>query len=292
MKTSKTNFSRLIFLFSLQILVAQSAFSISQSIGSLVQNGLLRVEIKSTGAHAESCVEFRVKNMTGDSLYGFLEPGRRLTSNDPGEQDIFIVREEAFALAKNETKTFFGYGFCCQSNNRSPQKDAGFGLGGMTNDNWQALARQINASNYPPDAIQNAIWVVSDGHDIRSIPALAEGKTEELRQFVAKQLGITVPWYSFLYAEDSTRLYSGIANRLFADVTFRVPRRSMITGVIYDQKGNQIYDSPSYYVSDGEHHFQLNVPLDYFPQGDYTFQLIEDFDVMNLERKFHLGQAG
>ncbi len=292
MKTSKKNLKHLLLIFAIQVLTNFSAFSISHSIGSLVQNGLLQVEIKSTGGHAESCVEFRVKNMTGDSLYGFLEPGRRLSSNDPGEQDIFIVREDAFALAIYESKTIFGYGFCCQSFNRSPQKDAGFGLGGMTNDNWQALARQINASNYPADAIQNAIWVVSDGHDIRSIPALAEGKTEELRQFVAKQLGITVPWYSFLYAEDSTQLYSGVANRLFADVAFRVPRRSMITGVIYDQKGNQIYDSPSYYVSEGEHHFQLNVPLDYFPQGDYTFQLIEDFDVMNLEKKFQLGTEG
>lgn len=292
MKARKNHLTQItLFLTSILITLNSACFALSithQSIENLANSGAIQLSIQSTGEHAEECVEFTLKNNTRDSLFGFVEPGRRLTSNDPREQDILIVKEAIFALAPNETKKLNGYGFCCQSNNIGPKKGSGFGIGIMTNDNWQALAQNINKSNYPADAIQNAVWVLSDAHDIRSIPALAEGQTEVLRQFVATQLGITLPWYSFLYEEDSTRLYTGVANRLFADVSFNVPRRTMITGVVYDQQGNQIYDSPSYYVSGGSHHFQLNIPLNQFENGNYTFRLIEDFDIMNLERSFTL----
>ncbi|NOQ75479.1 MAG: hypothetical protein GQ574_25950 [Crocinitomix sp.] len=260
------------------------------SIEKLVQEGKVHVQIKGLGGHSEECVSFTLSNRTSDSLFGYVEPGRRLISDNSKEQDILIVKALDFALAANESKTVNGFGFCCQSNNSGPGVESGFSLGKMTDDNWQTLAQKVNEGDYPPSAIQNAVWVLSDGHDIRSIPAFGDVNTQGLRQSVADMLGIEIPWYSFLYAEDSTRIFSGVANRLFAEVVYSVPRRTMMSGQIHDENGNLVYNFKSYHTSKGEHKYNIDVALDNFPEGEYTFTLLEDFGIMNLQKKFRLGE--
>ena len=259
------------------------------SLADLIQRGLVHLDISGLGGYQEDCVNFKIGNNTNDSLYGYVEPGRRLISKDGGEQDILIVKELEFALAPSETKDISGYGFCCQSHNSAPSEDSGFTLGKMTNENWQLLAKKIDQGEYPPSAIQNAVWVLSDDHDIRSIPAFGDDNTTDLRQSVADILGIEIPWYSFLYEQDSTDIFTGVANRLFAEVTYTVPRRTMISGQIHDADGKLVHTFPSYHTSKGTHHYHLDVPLDEFENGDYTFTILEDFGVLNFQKEFKLG---
>mgnify|MGYP003691221425 FL=1 len=40
----------------------------------------------------------------------------------------------------------------------------------------------------------------------------------------------------------------------------------------------------------GEHKYNIDIALDNFEEGEYTFTLMEDFGVMNLQRKFQLGE--
>lgn len=260
------------------------------SIEKLVQEGKVLVQIEGLGGHSEECVSFKLSNRTGDSLFGYVEPGRRLISDNIKEQDILIVKSLDFALAANETKTVNGFGFCCQSDNSGPGAGSGFSLGKMTDDNWQSLAQKINEGDYPSSAIQNAVWVLSDGHDIRSIPAYGDENTQDLRQSVADMLGIEIPWYSFLYEEDSTQVFSGVANRLYAQVVYTVPRRTMMSAEIHDSNGILVYSFQSYHTSKGEHKYNIDVALDNFKEGEYTFTLLEDFGIMNQQRKFNLGQ--
>lgn len=294
MKTRKNYLVTYLFA-SFGVLVNLPSFALvgrlnQKSIEELYSKGMIHLDVIGLGGYQEECVSFKLKNNTNDSIYGFVEPGRRLISDDPGEQDILIVREMEFALAPRESKTVNGYGFCCESSSSAPGKDSGFTLGKLADENWLTLAKLISQSNYPPDAIQHAIWVLSDGHDIRSIPALADANVQDLRQSVADILGIEVPWYSFLYEEDSTRLYTGVANRLFAEVGFAVPRRTMISGQIKDAKGKLVHNFPSYYVSAGKHKYKIDMPLDYLNNGQYTFSIIEDFGILNLSKPFELGE--
>lgn len=294
MKTKKVYFR---FLTSLAILFIYAPIAMAtpsnpaaQSIEKLATSGQIKVNISSLGGHEEECVAFTICNQTNDWVSGFVEPGRRLFSNNENEQDILIVKEMDFVLAPKESKTVNGYGFCCQSTNSGPSKGSGYSLGQMTDDNWQALAQVINQADYPADAIQHAVWVMSDGHDIRSIPAFGDENTSALRQSVADILGIEIPWYSFLYAEDSTRVFSGVANRLFAQVTYTVPRRTMMSGQIHDNNGNLVYNFKSYHTSAGEHKYNIDLALDHFEAGEYTFTLLEDFGILNMQKKFQIGE--
>ena len=285
---------KLLVLLQLILLSVSSnyahALNTTSSIEQLVQQGKVHVQIEGLGCHQGECVSFKLNNTTNDSIYGYVEAGRRLFSDNQGEQDLLIVKELDFALAPNETKTVNGNGFCCQSSNSGPQEGSGFSLGKMTDDNWQTLAQKVNKGDYPLDAIQNAVWVLSDGHDIRSIPAYGDNNTQDLRQSVADMLGIEIPWYSFLYEEDSTRIFSGVANRLFAEVVYSVPRRTMMSGQIHDENGKLVHNFPSYHASAGEHRYYIDLALENFTDGEYTFTLIEDFGIRNQQKKFHLGE--
>lgn len=239
MKTPKPVYLRLLTLTLFSILTVNLSFanpgrSQRTPIGALFKQGLIAVSISGLGGYQEECVAFTLKNTSGQFVNGFIEPGRRLKSHNGGEQDIFIVKETAFVLAPGETKTINGIGFCCQSSNASPSERSGFDLGKMENENWLALSEMVNSGDYPSSAIQHAVWVLSDGHDIRSIPAYGDANTAQLRQGVADILGIEIPWYSILYAEDTSAIFSGIPSRFFAEIEFTVPHRVMLSGQIHD----------------------------------------------------------
>lgn len=73
--------------FSLFTIFTSNAHSFA-SIEQLVQHGKLHVQIQGIGGHSEECVQFTLSNNTNDSLFGYVEPGRRLISDNTEEQDI------------------------------------------------------------------------------------------------------------------------------------------------------------------------------------------------------------
>ena len=284
----KTFYSSLLFFslplfFNPLLAIEQGKY---KSIEELVIKGVLSAEITGMGGHSKECVEFDLKNYSADSTFVWIEAGRRLESADPAEQDIFIVKNEQIALAPLEKRTVKGYGFCCQAHNSSPQKKSRFLIGMMAPAMWVVLANWIDRHNFPPSAVQNAIWVLSDQHDIRSIPALQDRSTFELRKKVAELLDIELPWYSFTYTPDSTQLFSGKRSHLFAEVAFEIPYRALINGEIRDKSGKLLHQTPHYYAPKGENIFVLNTSIEGWQQGEYSFSIIEDLGTLNQKKHF------
>lgn len=261
------------------------------SIQKLHEIGVLNAEIKSLGGHSGECIVFDLKNNSHDSLYVWIEAGRRLFSHDPGKQDIFLLRNEEFVLAPGEQRLKNGFGFCCQSHKGGPSKDEGYCLGKMAPDAWVAMANWADQRNISESVLQNAVWVFSNGHDIRSIPAKSENDDYNFREKVAEILDIDLPWYSFGYAEDTTRMFSGMRTHIYAQVPYNVPNRTMITGQVHDKKGKLIYQTPSYHVSRGANIFTLSTSIATWPIGNYTFSIIEDFHTLNISLPITVDQV-
>jgi hypothetical protein len=153
---------------------------------------------------------------------------------------------------------------------------------------WVLLANLIDKYHFPTSPVQNAVWVLSNGHDIRSITPIRGRPTIRLRECVADILEIDLPWYSYGYmdSEDSTELFSGVKDKIVAEVPFSVPRRTMITGQIKDKSGNLLYQSASYHANRGENVYFLEADIHDWAIGEYDFYLMEDFGTLNQKRSF------
>ena len=259
------------------------------SIEKLTQSGLLKTEVKGLGGHQENCIEFSLKNLTNDSLFVLVEPGRRLTADDSVYQDIFIVKKNLIALSPLESKTVSGYGFCCQSNDHSPAKDSKFSLGFMAPKDWIKLATVIDENKFPVGAIQSAVWTVSNNHPLSSIYDENMESISLLRKTVAEIKGIEIPWYSLTFVKDTARLFSGKPERVFGDLDYYINSNSSITINIRDKKGilvkTLVKDDSK---GPGKYQYKLNLLVKGWPKGEYTVYVFQDFSNLNLKKTFVL----
>ena len=248
----------------------------------------LQVNIEGTGGYQDECIQFIVRNLSNDSVHIKIEAGRKLNSLDDDEQDILVVKDKLFSLGKNQVDTISVQGYCCESSKSAPEKNSKFSIGVMAPLAWLALTHITNKFNFPKSAIQNAIWVLSDNHDIRSIPAYNNEETDQLRHTVAKILDIELPWYSFTYQSDSNHLFTGIKTHLFAEVPIDLPFQALIIPHVENKKGQIIFEGTPQHFRAGKHSLCVNIPLVQWHGEDYSLYLMEDFHTVHKKLDFNL----
>ena len=272
-----------------------SLYSFSQSetepytLQALLDSGIVKTEIRSLGGHQEDCIEIRLKNISDNHFYLKLEPGRRLVSLDTSIQDIFIVKERIIACAPDEQIEFSGYGFCCQSSNSSPYSEAVFSPGYMEDEKWISVAEVINAHNFPPSAIQSAVWILSDNHSFSSLHADDMESILPLRLALAEELNVEMSWYTLTYVQDTTVLFTDRPKTISGSFDFVLRNNSLVSVNIRKSSGELMTTlvkgapkNPGTYTQK----IQLNVRD--WPKGSYEVRVIQDNSNIIDRRKFEL----
>ena len=178
------------------------------SIEKYIKDKKVTAEFKSLGGHQGDCIEMNIQNKTADTLFILLEPGRRLIATEHKYQDILIVKERKIHLSPYEERNVKVNGFCCISHNSSPKKDLKFKVGYMAPPEWIELANVINQNNFPADAVQHAVWVLSDNHKVASIYSKNVDAIKLLREAASRIKKVQYPWYYIIYEPDTTQLFS------------------------------------------------------------------------------------
>jgi hypothetical protein len=111
-------------------------------------------------------------------------------------QDILVVKEQMIVLDKKTTKKSNLLGFCCISENRSPKKGTHFKLAKEVNPKLVDIANHLNKNKYSEDAMQNAVWSVSDDQSVSEIYDEAPEAVKPLREEVCRLTGQTNDWFN------------------------------------------------------------------------------------------------
>lgn len=257
---------------------------------ALVSTGKISVSFVNKGGYQGNCMQMIIHNQTADSVYGYVEPGRRLNSVNDAEQDILVVKAAQIKLKSFEKDTLDIFGFCCQSGKSGPSKNALYTIGSLAPAAWVIIANLINLNQFPNDAVQHAVWVLSDNHDIRSIPAYSNPAMDQLRYAVADILDIEIPWYSFRYKQNEHDLFTGIKTHFFAEVAFHIPQRALMTAQITRPNGEIIYTGEHQYFSAGDQKISVCFPISNWEDGEYDFYLLEDFHTTNKKLRFNTSE--
>ena len=259
------------------------------SIEKYAKERKLGVTIKSLGGHMGDCISMQLFNRTSDTLKIWLEAGRRLDSIDSTEQDIFLVKDQKLKLPPLAQKDIKAYGFCCQSKKHSPEKESEFTLGCMAPEPWIKLAQLINDNDFPEDAIQHAIWVMSDGHAISSIHDSDMMAIDPLRRGVAEIMDIKLPWYTLSYVKDSSMLFSNRPEKLYAEVDYYLKRNALISIILRARDGRVVTTLvESIGRGPGNYSYRFNMDVTDLPKGAYDVCVYEDFARLNIIKSFKL----
>lgn len=257
-----------------------------------LEKNFIKTDVISTGGHKGFCIDIKVKNTSPYDTTFYFEPGRRLVSVDSTTQDILIVKENLFFLASGMDTTIRGYGFCCQAHNSSPAQSELFKIGDLADEKMVKLAQHLNQNEYPDDAMQGAVWVLSDKKPLDCIISTVENteKVRKLQKFVATLAGLNInlAWYSITYKADTSMLFSGIADTLSGEVEYQLWNHCEASLVLYNDRGKVLYHffkhklmGPDKYV------YPVKFSVFNWPKGKYYIRLFADGQ-MKKENVFEL----
>ena len=200
----------------------------------------IKTLITAIGGYSEECLNFEIENLKVATLFILLEPGRRIVSLDSTIQDILILKKVEITLAPLASIILKGYGFCCQSSNNALHYTSKFNIGFKAPKSWITFANFINTTNFPPDAIQNAVWVMSNNHPISSIHNEKPELVLELKKIVAKIKEQELPWYSLTFEKDTSTLFSNKPEGIFGKIDYYIKHNTVFSINIRDYEGNII----------------------------------------------------
>ena len=259
------------------------------SVETHLKNHAISTKILGSGGYSEDCIDFNIKNLKSDTLFILIEPGRRLVSLDSSFQDILILKTYEITLPPLASIILKGYGFCCQSSNSSPGIGSKFNIGFMAPKTWVRLAEFIDKNNFPANAVQHAVWVISNNHPISSIHNSKPETVFALKKFVAELKQQELPWYSLTFKNDTSQLFSNVPEKLWGTINYRVKHQTIISVNIRNSKGvvvstivERVAKSP------GNHSVRINMPVINWPKGDYSVFIIEDYSNINTKKNFKL----
>jgi hypothetical protein len=275
-----------LYLFTNAFKDNQSSAKEYVSIEKLLNEHKISLDIKGTGGHQENCIAFDIKNLTKDTIYLLIEQGRRFVSGDSDLQDILLVRKHEFAAPPLASIHRIGYGFCCEASMKSPGAGSLFKIGFMTPKEWIKVLDVINAYDFEAGAIQSAVWVLSDNHDISSVYSKNEENMKRLRTILAKVKGIEVPWYSVSYKQDTALVFTNQHLKVWGDIDYQIKHNSMVSVVVRSLDGmvmeTLIEDMP---VNPGFYTYKMELPIHDWPKGEYEINILDNSNLL-IKKKF------
>ncbi|MFL5751838.1 MAG: hypothetical protein ACJ76F_00405 [Bacteroidia bacterium] len=242
------------------------------SIEKAVKAGLIKLEIKGKGGHSGNCLHLKIASKHNDSLYIVLEAGRRLNSKNNSEQDILVTHEQIFALRAMEKKEADVYGFCCQASNHSPGKDSVFTVGRMADSSMIRLAEFCNKNKFPQDAVQNAVWCLSDNHNVAGI----DQSVEKLRKFVCEQKHVEIPWYQKDYEQLSTsaHAFSNRTNKISGNINYTLTADCSLSIQLHDRDDKLMQKfTNDKKTSKGSYDYWFELQVTNWPKGKYFIDI-------------------
>ena len=273
---------------ALASLLAFAALHVSATdigLGAALRSGQVNLTVSGLGGHSGACVRVEAVNRTGEQARITIPSGWRFGSQDSTLQDLLVVGEQVLALAPNGRATVTCAAFCCEASMGGPGAGTSFNEGSLADSALVKLARHMATAGYAEEAMQQAVWAVSDGSPISAIDAGEASTTLALRQFVAALTGRPVPWYTTAFAEAADgRAFNPNATHVSGRVEFQQRHAGVLSIVVKDASGATIHVlDEGRELRQGNYSIEVDVTVRNWPQGRYAICFATDGVL--LERK-------
>lgn len=245
----------------------------------LMRKGDVTVDVKGLGGHEGDCVSLSLTNRTGAPVLVEVKPGSLMVSEDSSLQNLMIVRHEQVLLAAHGKGSVTCKAFCVESSDGSPGIDDRFTAAGMAAMPLVRLAEHVNAQRYTDAAIQQAVWVLSNGHSVAEVAGGDGSSALPLRKFVADLTGVRLPWYTTTTERPSAtrQVYSPDPARVNGEVDFALNTHALVTIAIRDAQQRTVrVMGNDRNLGPGRYSIEIDLIVRGWPSGTYTVDFIQD----------------
>ena len=181
----------------------------------------------------------RIKVLDTDNNDAFIRipAGTLFKSLEESEQNIIVLEEQIVAL--NDT-TIFVKGFCSQKKNSVLKKESLLAIKKNENELLDKLITFIAEKPYTDEALQSAVWVITNGASVATIVAYKSYENKKLREFICELTGQENVWYDYerdLSVDSDMQIVSTPVS-VSGKVEYTVPGKGKIRFSILSEDGN------------------------------------------------------
>ncbi len=243
-----------------------------------IEKKYLRVVASGTGGHEGDCLKITVGNLYRGDLSITVPAGQIFEAEDTAFQNLMVVKEESFLVARGKNRVVKLSGFCVEAYNASPSEGSAFSLGEMAAGPLLKMARYLSENNlHKNPSAQYAVWAVMDADRLESIgdPALAK--------FTAELLGKPLPEYHIAYQQPQDRQLPGQPANLREAVAmnglfyYELLKDQKVSFGLYSENGAHLHDLFSNRLQKrGHHKFRFEFEIRGLEKGNYVVKLVSE----------------
>jgi len=252
------------------------------TLAEAVNKKLVAVQLRGTtpdstfkgeySSHYGPCMALEVVSLCADDLNLALEYGYKLEPRDSAVQTMMVTQSLLVNLAPKQKKTYSIYAMCTEANQAGPHPKMDFKIGHRAYGHLLDMAELLHRKKYQGNAAQDAVWCITDNHDINSIYSNDTAMMFDLRRQVAKAKGLPL---NSIYATSSP---STPRERTFTtrtthsgSFTYQVSQPAKILIALFDEKNKM----KKVYVNNEQQR-----------EGQYTYNYQISSDELNGEKHY------
>lgn len=268
---SKHWYNILIINFLSIVAVAKEPISLEAALSK----SLLKAEVTKHPSEDETRhrnLRVSLRNLTNAPINIIIPTGFIFTSADSSVQDFINLDDKVFEIAAAKSKVTFVTGRCIRANRLSPKDGALYIPNQLAAGHLLALtqwAAQHKAAY--TDAMQSALWAITDNHDLSGINHL------EMAKLVAEKLKKPLPdyftRYRFREIGGVTAAQSLEPLEIHGQFTYTLANEQVVILDLIDEHGVSAFagkiGEQQIKQSEGTHRFKFNMKLRGIGRGTY-----------------------
>jgi len=255
---------------------AEQTYKFSEAL----QKGLVSIKIngakpdslqETVSGHYGPCMQMEIVSLNSLAMSLNLDYGYSLVPHDSSLQTMIVTQSLIVKVLPKQKKLQKIYAMCTEASDAGPSFTKNFNLGFRSIGSLLDLTKLINQRKYQTDAAQNAVWCLTDNHDISSIYSSDTAMMYELRRFVATAKGVAL---SKIYeAGNSYTLQATYVTRTVysGSLSYSLSRPTKIMVALFDENNHM----KTVYVNNETQ-----------KQGEYTYNYKIGSDEMNSQKHY------
>lgn len=273
----------------LAITLSAGAAATKKTLKEALDQGLVQLKAEGQGGYTGKVLSLEIVNSSKKEITLDIQPGLEMNSEDDTQQDLMLTEGRELILASGAKRKLIFNAMCIQASNGAPSVGSVYTARKMAGDTLLKLAKFIAQKKYQNDAAQNAVWVITDGHNIADIYDENDLIRKELVEFTADITGKPIPWYHTQRNSPAPGMvYNPTPSIISGVYKFSISEPGTVRLAVYNEEGKEVYlirDNTEVHKGDNTMKFTLQVYN--YPKGKYYARLQLN-GVLKEEKVFEL----
>ncbi len=233
-------------------------------LGEISYAGERKIKLKLVNTHRRKEIKVRIPS------------GLRLVSEDSTLQDQIIIRDKTLLVKAGSAAFARCVSYCTQAELVSPSAGSLYRYAGQAGGDLQKLSEFLAGFREIEYAVQQAVWVVTNDHDLKGIHHGDRKKALTIQRFVADLTGKPLPKYTVRYRESrpGESAFNAEVVTIFGAHEYALESDGLFTCKIYDEAGKEVqvvFENQLHRKGHNRFNFKLETRL--LPKGKYVSRL-------------------